>query len=195
MTLPKREHYFGQYAGFTSRLLAYTIDLIVVFVSITVLGWLLRITVDLLQVQRVAAMLGLSWGVANLSPTSGLVLRGLAFIVGAWLYQVFFLSLANQTLGKAILGLQVIPLKGGRVGPIRATVRYLGYIVAILPFFLGFIWILFSRQRQGWHDKIARTCVVYVWEARPDDLFLRRGLRRLQAANERRYGAPPETLD
>ena len=93
------------------------------------------------------------------------------------------------------MGLQVVPLKGGRIGVIRATLRYLGYIVSIIPFFFGFIWILFSRKRQGWHDKIAGTCVVYSWEARPDDVFLHRLNRRLKKANEERFGPAPDKIE
>jgi uncharacterized RDD family membrane protein YckC len=90
------------------------------------------------------------------------------------------------------MGLQVMPLKGGRITFIRALLRYLGYIVSIIPLFLGFFWILFSRKRQGWHDKIARTCVIYTWDAKPDEIFLQHGLIRLQEANEKRYGPPPK---
>jgi uncharacterized RDD family membrane protein YckC len=28
-------------------------------------------------------------------------------------------------------------------------------------FFLGYLWILVDDRRQGWHDKLARTLVVY----------------------------------
>ncbi|HBX67811.1 MAG TPA: hypothetical protein DEH25_00005, partial [Chloroflexi bacterium] len=97
-------------------------------------------------------------------------------------------------LGKVVMGLQVIPLRGGRMNFFRSLVRYVGYIVSIIPLFLGFFWILFDRRRQGWHDKLAGTCVVYTWEARPDEIFLRRGLIRLQKANEQKFGPPPEPL-
>ena len=93
------------------------------------------------------------------------------------------------------MGLQVVPLKGGRIGVIRAILRYLGYIVSALFFFLGFIWILFSSKRQGWHDKIARTCVVYNWEAKPDNVFLEHQMLRLQSANEKRFGPKPGTAN
>jgi uncharacterized RDD family membrane protein YckC len=43
-------------------------------------------------------------------------------------------------------------------------------------FFLGFLWILIDNRRQGWHDKMAGTCVIYNWPARPDENFLRKRL-------------------
>jgi uncharacterized RDD family membrane protein YckC len=44
----------------------------------------------------------------------------------------------------------------------------------MIPLFLGFFWILIDDRRQGWHDKIAGTCVVYTWHARPDETFFRK---------------------
>jgi hypothetical protein len=46
------------------------------------------------------------------------------------------------------------------------VLRYVGYLVSGIVMSLGFIWILFDRKRQGWHDKLARTYVVGV-----DDQF------------------------
>ena len=190
------ENYLGQYAGFASRLIAYAIDIVIVVICITVIWWLLKATIELLKVQDVLAALG--WAenfTLVLDPSDDFVLRGFVFIIGVGFYNIFFLTLANRTIGKAVMGLQVVPLKGGRIGLVRAILRYLGYIVSIIPFFWGFVWILFSRKRQGWHDKIARTCVVYTWEAQPDDVFLDRALSRLQKANEKRFGLPPEPID
>ncbi len=195
METPK-ENYLGHYAGFVSRLIAYLIDTVIAILGISVIWWLITITVDLLKVRQVMAALGWTGKLSMMfEPTNELVLRSFVFIFGVGLYQVFFLTLANRTIGKGLMGLQVVPLKGGRVGILRAILRYLGYIVSIIPLFFGFIWILFSSRRQGWHDKIAGTCVIYTWEARPDEVFLRRALMRLQKANEKRFGSPPKSGD
>lgn len=187
------ENHLGQYAGFASRIIAYIIDLVVSIAGISVFWWLINVTLEMLKVRDVIEALG--WG----EPFSFLsnrneefVLRGFVFILGIGIYHISFLTLANRTIGKAVMGLQVVPLKGGRIGIVRATLRYLGYIVSAIPLFFGFIWILFSRQRQGWHDKIARTCVVYTWEAKPDEVFLRNGLLRLDKSNKERFGLPPD---
>jgi uncharacterized RDD family membrane protein YckC len=190
------ENYQGQYAGFASRLIAYLLDTVIVFVGISVIWWLINISIDLLRVRDVLAGLGWQDKLQTLLRFNDeILLRGIVIVVGVGLYHIFFLTLANRTIGKAVMGLQVVPLKGGRIGVLRATLRYLGYIVSIIPFFFGFIWILFSRKRQGWHDKIARTCVVYTWEAKPDEIFLWRGLVRLRDKNEKRFGSPPEPPD
>lgn len=187
------ENYLGHYAGFTSRLIAYTLDLVISIAGITILWWLVSITLEILKIQEVIQMLG--WeNPFEFMTNQGeeFVLRGFVFIFGIGVYHVFFLTLANRTIGKSLMGLQVVPLKGGRIGPVRAVVRYLGYIVSILPVFLGFFWILISGKRQGWHDKIARTCVVYTWEAQTDDVFLRHRLDKLHQVNKNRFGSPLE---
>jgi len=30
----------------------------------------------------------------------------------------------------------------------------------VLPLYLGFLWAVFDRRKQGWHDKIAGTVVI-----------------------------------
>jgi uncharacterized RDD family membrane protein YckC len=189
----QNENYQGQYAGFTSRMVAYAIDSVVAIAGISIMWWLINATVEMLRVREVIDILGWNASLGFLTdPRGEIAWRGVALVVGVGFYHIFFLTLANRTIGKAVMGLQVVPLRGGRIGIVRATLRYLGYIVSIIPIFLGFIWILFSRKRQGWHDKIAGTCVVYTWEAKPDEVFLRNGLSRLQKANEERFGLPPE---
>jgi uncharacterized RDD family membrane protein YckC len=48
----------------------------------------------------------------------------------------------------------------------------IGVYVAAIPFFLGFIWVLFSKDRRGWHDMIGGTYMVHDWPAKPDEAFL-----------------------
>lgn len=191
----QNENYLGQYAGFTSRLIAYTIDLVIAIAAISITWWLINVTLEMLKVRDFIEILGwIDSGTFFANRNDEFVLRGFVFIMGIGFYNIIFLTLANRTIGKAVMGLQVVPLKGGRIGIFRATLRYLGYIVSTILFFLGFFWILFSRKRLGWHDIIARTCVVYSWEAKPDDVFLRRLTNRLQKANEVRYGPPLDNV-
>ena len=157
------EHFFGHYAGFGSRMFAYIIDLVISVAFISFLWMLVNLTIDLLKVREVlAALEWLDFYKRITGTNTEIVWRGVILTVGVGLYHIVCISLANRTIGKGIMGLQVIPLKGGRVGLLQATVRYLGYIVSTIPFFFGFIWILFSRKRQGWHDKLSRTCVGFL---------------------------------
>jgi uncharacterized RDD family membrane protein YckC len=96
---------------------------------------------------------------------------GLAIAVGstAWLsigavYLVGFWSLAGQTPGMRFLGIR---LSAERL-PFRRSVRRLvGLGLAILAFGIGFLGIVFGKQRRAWDDKLAATDVIYD-ERRPE---------------------------
>jgi uncharacterized RDD family membrane protein YckC len=68
----------------------------------------------------------------------------------------------GATPGKMAVGAKIVDAQGGeRPSTARLVLRYLAYLVSALPLCLGFIWIGISRRKQGFHDKIARTMVIY----------------------------------
>jgi uncharacterized RDD family membrane protein YckC len=79
------------------------------------------------------------------------------------------------------MGVRVLTVDGRNVPFWRACLRVLAYVLSAIVFFLGFLWVLVDDQRQAWHDKIARTYVVYVWAARPDERFLEEFVARLRS--------------
>lgn len=69
----------------------------------------------------------------------------------------------GRTPGKLLLDLRVVNARTGESpGYGRAFIRYIGYFVSALPLGLGFVWIVFDRQRRGLHDRIAGTRVIMV---------------------------------
>jgi uncharacterized RDD family membrane protein YckC len=59
------------------------------------------------------------------------------------------------------LSLSVIDQETGRnLTATQSLIRYLSYFLSALPLFMVFIWIIFDKKKQGWHDKIAKTVVV-----------------------------------
>ena len=77
-------------------------------------------------------------------------------------YPVYFEGGPNcATPGKKICGIKVIDMNGG--GPIgysRATVRFLMRIISGAVFYLGYLWMLWDKEKQCWHDKVANDVVV-----------------------------------
>jgi uncharacterized RDD family membrane protein YckC len=175
------QNMMGHYAGFASRLIAFIVDLLILVIVQISTVWFISVTLSIFQLNRV---IGLS--VENLTEKYSWA----AFLAGGAIYGLFFLFLwilyftvmwgaTGQTFGKALVGLRVVPLNGKRLSYWKAFVRVLAYYVSALPLFLGFIWILFDSRRLGFHDKIARTCVIYTWPARPDENFLAIAMSRL----------------
>jgi hypothetical protein len=51
--------------------------------------------------------------------------------------------------------------------------RWLGYQLCLATLGIGFLWVLVDDRRMGWHDKLARTCVIYSWKAVQNQRLLR----------------------
>jgi uncharacterized RDD family membrane protein YckC len=171
---PHPVNFLGHYAGLVTRLSAMILDIFIIAVTFVSLTWFTSVTATILELRSylgfsVSAIPGSDAFIdALFGPVAGSLLT-LLYITG---YHVIFWVLIGQTPGKALMGIRVITLDGCRLSPWRALLRYLGYYVGAVPFALGFLWILADDRRQGWHDKIARTCVIYTWAARPDENFL-----------------------
>ena len=84
-----------------------------------------------------------------------------AILLGLAYYTYFEGSGSGQTPGKRLLGIRVIDFNaGGPVGFGRAFVRQLGRILSGAVCYLGYLWMLWDKEKQTWHDKIATTVVV-----------------------------------
>lgn len=69
----------------------------------------------------------------------------------------------GQTLGKRIFGLRVIDFGyGGPIGTSRGFIRNLVRLLSWFVLALGYLWMLWDREKQTWHDKAAGTVVVPV---------------------------------
>jgi uncharacterized RDD family membrane protein YckC len=78
-------------------------------------------------------------------------------------YQGVFVKLYGATLGKMLFKIRVVDatmLDNPSIAHsfIRASMR----IVNELLFYLGYVWAIFDPNRQGWHDKFAKTLVLNV---------------------------------
>jgi uncharacterized RDD family membrane protein YckC len=89
------------------------------------------------------------------------ILASICLIAWSITYYVGFWTTSGATLGKNIGGIKVVSTDGSSVSLGQALLRYLGYVMSGVALSLGFLWAAFDRRRQGWHDKIARTYVVY----------------------------------
>jgi uncharacterized RDD family membrane protein YckC len=77
----------------------------------------------------------------------------LAYFAGMWGWK-------GTTVGGVILKLKVVRLDGQPLTFPVALVRGLAAAFSIVVMFLGFLWIAWDKDKQGWHDKIAGTAVV-----------------------------------
>ena len=148
-------------AGFVSRFIAFIIDLVIISVTSTI---------AIAGFNEVIAFFGIDilfgrW-VGNFAPgqlvsTVIRVLAVLAYYIISILYFAIFWSLVDYTPGKYLLGLRVVRIDGRDLGFWRSALRAVCYYLSAILLFMGFIWIIFDKKRQGLHDKIAGTVVIY----------------------------------
>jgi uncharacterized RDD family membrane protein YckC len=146
-----------RYGGFWRRLVAYTIDKVILyFISLFLL---------------LTAFLALGRGGVSLSSiaATGNIPRGVGLIVIFYaiamsitdmIYFIWFHGSVGQTPGKMLLGLRVIQVSGDDMTFGVAFLRWVGTLVSILFLSLGYLWIAIDGEKQGWHDKIAATLVI-----------------------------------
>lgn len=75
------------------------------------------------------------------------------------------------TPGKLLLDCQVVDASTGKhITYKQAIIRVLSYYISALPFMLGFLWIIWDKRKQSFHDKIANTVVIQNAHFDVDDL-------------------------
>ena len=176
----------GHYAGFISRLFAFLIDVSIISIVVVLTTWFIDISMDMFQFEPIINLL--IFQVPAVAPfveqISSPATAGIVIFIFTVLYYVLFWYFFGKTVGKALMGLRVAPLKGGRIPLWRAFVRYFSYYVSGACLLIGFLWIIIDDRRMGWHDKFARTCVIYTWDAKPDETFLKYATNVLQSRRE-----------
>jgi uncharacterized RDD family membrane protein YckC len=134
------------YAGFWVRFLALVLDAIV-------LGIVSAALIPLTGSQMFTTTTN---GVVTVNYASNAwsTLIGLVYFIGLW-------SWRGQTLGMMPFNMRVVGVADGKkIDVLRGLLRYVGFIISVIPLFLGLIWAAFDSRKQGWHDKIASTVVI-----------------------------------
>ena len=131
-------------------------------VAVEYMGFWIRFgaaIIDGLVTSLVASILAFTIRVG--SPT--LIPIPISWFLVPWLYHWLFIGLKGRTLGKMAVGIKVVNAEGSVPGLGDAALReVLGKIVSSIVICLGFLWIIWDGEKQGWHDKIASTHVVRV---------------------------------
>ena len=89
----------------------------------------------------------------------------LALIIFAIAYEFVAVGRLGQTVGRRVLGIQVVDhINGGPIGVGRAVFRVFVFALMGLPFYLGYLSYFFdgSGEHRAWHDKAAGDRVVRV---------------------------------
>jgi uncharacterized RDD family membrane protein YckC len=141
-------------AGFVSRMLAYVIDVVLIAAIVAVGG-----AIAALMDRALDAM-----GAKLQVEMTVIYVWSIPLIIGA--YYIMFWSLTGRTVGKWFMGLKIIGPDGRPPSVGRSVLRFVGYGLSAIAFWLGYVWVVIDDERQAWHDHIAKTWVVYDYSRR-----------------------------
>ncbi len=75
---------------------------------------------------------------------------------------LFWDKWGGTTPGKRFVGIKIVDAKSfAEITNTQAITRSLGYIVSTIPFGIGFLMVLFRKDKRALHDILANTAVVY----------------------------------
>jgi len=146
------------YAGFWKRFGAWIIDKILLGILFIIL------------LLPTAGILGL--GALNvddvtdaplgflLALTGAYLFTSAGFFILCWLYYALMESKRGATIGKLVLGIQVVDMTGGPVSFGKASGRYFGRLISSLILGIGFLIAGFTQQKQALHDIMSGCLVV-----------------------------------
>jgi uncharacterized RDD family membrane protein YckC len=154
-----------EFAGPGQRFLAFIIDIIfILIIDLFVMGLTglyegVRMAYQFLRGYPMTDRFGEI--VYSRLPTQIIIAFAVLIILIPWLYFAFLDSSKNQaTLGKIALRIAVTDTNGCRITFARGTLHFFTLFLSAVIFFVGFIIIAFTRQKQGLHDIIA-GCLMF----------------------------------
>jgi len=138
------------YAGFWIRLVARFID------------WLILMSLAFVIILLPFFKHGIIPTYEQNVSISSLILILFWFII-AIVYDIYFIKKYNATPGKMIMRIKVIKVDNSNITWGDSILRWFIYRIGSgwWVLFLGALWVIWDKKKQGWHDKVANTLVIY----------------------------------
>ncbi len=144
-------------SGFWSRFASAIIDSFIVVPVALALAWIVGKIVGF----GLPPSLGFDYWLDLLLGNDPSMVTLLVIVVAtATVYLFVFQATLGRTLGMRVLRMRVVDIYGDAPTAPRAALRTGGWLVSLLTFGLGFLWIGFDSEKRGLHDWIASTYVV-----------------------------------
>ena len=138
-----------KYAGFWIRVVAIIVDIIVISIPLGI----------------IAFFLGIAYAASGGTDPTVLTRNGIlpwVIILIEWIYFITMTSTTGATLGKMLVGITVKSANGQKLSLGQIILREtVGRIIAGIILCIGYIAVAFTARKQGVHDMIAKTVVVY----------------------------------
>jgi uncharacterized RDD family membrane protein YckC len=159
------------YTAWFTRVGAYLID-ILPFVVILGVGWLvLQNSVDsacLTDITQydVDQICSIGYSTVGMTVMWGAVLVGLVYLVWNYGYRQ---GVGGSSIGKSVLKFKVVSENTGEpIGFGMSVLRQISHVVDAVPFYLGYLFPLWTAKRQTLADKIMATVCLPLEQKAPD---------------------------
>jgi uncharacterized RDD family membrane protein YckC len=130
-----------EYASFITRWVAFTIDNAILALATVALLFPFTYFEDSLQVE---------------------IQRTLTTVLLVSITIYLWVKWDGATPGKKLMKIKIVNADNFEtVDFVQAAKRYAGYILSSIPLLAGFAMVLFTEKKQGLHDKVSNTVVVY----------------------------------
>lgn len=140
------EQHETSYIGLVTRVIAFAADAAVINTVALVVGVVVTLVFSVLPTSDERQKMVVAIG-------------GVAFALWVIGYFTAFWTTTGQTPGNRMMQIKVLRLDGTHLKPRHAAMRLFG-IVLSAPFLIGFLPILVTERRRGFHDWLARTVVI-----------------------------------
>ncbi len=155
----------GIKAGFISRAVAMLIDIVIILVAagityLLVKGSMTLMRIDLASCTNFVPLVDVRSFIRNFCALTRYSLL-VAVLSIAPLYLLSLWLFAGRTVGMGIVGIRIVRSNGRPVHLVTVLVRLVGFTVSLFTLGLGFLWVIIDDDRQGLHDKMAGTYVIY----------------------------------
>ena len=75
----------------------------------------------------------------------------------SYFFFAWFWTHGGQTLGMRAWKIRVASFSGEPITWSQATTRFTGALISWAAAGIGFLWIVFNKEKNGWHDLLSRS--------------------------------------
>lgn len=135
-----------KYVGFLERLFCVFLDNFLIFFLV----YFALIPLDIFINEAMPKKIIIMFAIISLWIT---IYLSLLYYLSFWLFH-------SSTPGKMVSSARIVDSKTfAPPKKYQLLIRYFGYLISAI-FGLGYLWIIFDKKKQGFHDKLAGTVVI-----------------------------------
>jgi uncharacterized RDD family membrane protein YckC len=153
-----------KYAAFWKRAIALLIDIIIVYVLISLVTVIVNATLGLPLVYDLTFQTGnpikMNQFVEDNLIKLTILYTAIKILIIYPYFSIMESSSRQATLGKLALRIKVVDLRGEQISFAKASIRFFAKVLSTNILLIGYLMALFTEKKQTLHDLLVKTVVV-----------------------------------